>query len=138
MHLKNNRYDCQIVSDPYTQLIVASNTNYQTAGGHYQNLETREAFVNFVENPTQRSYEELLISPDIKRNELCILLSSRLYSKERYVNQDNIPWLNSMYEYEINNNYGLPEISRLGRFLLSKNYEITYLDSNFRLLVVPE
>ncbi|MFA7677944.1 MAG: hypothetical protein WCY00_00300 [Candidatus Dojkabacteria bacterium] len=137
MHLKNNKYDCQIVSDPYTQLIVASYTDYQTAGGHYQELKTREALVEFVNSPKERTYEELLIAGDIKRNNLCILLSSRIYSKKRYVNQDNIPWLNSMYEYEINNNYGIPDIEELGLFLLSKGYEIVYLDSNFRLLVVP-
>jgi hypothetical protein len=46
--------------------------------------------------------------------------------------------LNSMYEHEINNNFGIPDTSRIGFFLLSKDYEIVYLDKNFKLLVVQD
>jgi hypothetical protein len=137
-HLKNNRYDCQIISDSYTQLIVASNTHYETAGGHYQELETRRALVELIDSPGQRNYERLLTSPDIKTDNLCILLSSRIYSKENYTTSYNVPWLNSMYEHEINNNFRIPDTSRLGLFLLSKDYEIVYLDKNFKLLVVQD
>lgn len=132
--LQRNKLNCQIVSDPYTQLMVTSQTSYDTAGGQYQELFTRQALINLIENPNEETYEYLLTSTDIKEP-FCILLSSRLFSKSMYVNQNNIPWLNSMYEYQINNNYGVGNISNIIEFLDSKGFTIYYTDSNFRLFI---
>lgn len=137
-HLQYNDYNCQIISDPYTQLMIESRTSYKTAGGHYQELATRKALIEFIDNPTEETYEQLLLSPDIKTNSICILLSSRVFSKDMYLYYDHIPWLNSMYEYEINSSYGIPDIASLMHFLAPKGYQITYLDSNFRLLTLSQ
>jgi hypothetical protein len=123
---------CQIVSDPYTQLMISSRTPQHTAGGQYQELFTRKAFIEFIENPNEENYEQLLSSTDIQEP-FCILLSSRLFSKNIYTNNSNIPWLNSMYEYEINNNYGIPQIPDIIEFLQAKGFTTYYTDSNFRL-----
>jgi hypothetical protein len=130
--LNGYELQCQIVSDPYTQLIIASQTPYNTAGGQYQELFTREALTQFIQNPNEENYEKLLSSTDIQKP-FCILLSSRLFSKNMYTNNSNIPWLNSMYEYEINNNYGIPQISNIIDFLQAKDFTTYYTDSNFRL-----
>ena len=44
---KNENFNCQILSDPYTQLIVSSQTKYDTAGGQYQELFTRKTLISF-------------------------------------------------------------------------------------------
>ena len=118
--------------------MIESRTSYKTAGGHYQELATRKALIEFIDNPTEETYEQLLLSPDIKTNSICILLSSRVFSKDMYLYYDHIPWLNSMYEYEINSSYGIPDIASLMHFLAPKGYQITYLDSNFRLLTLSQ
>jgi hypothetical protein len=132
--LNENSINCQILSDPYTQLIIASKTNYDTAGGQYQELFTRQAFIDLIESPNEETYENLLTSTDIQEP-FCILLSSRLFTRGNYVNPSNIPWINSMYEYEIDNSYGIGEISDIIGFLEEKSLTTYYTDSNFRLFV---
>jgi hypothetical protein len=132
--LQENSVNCQIVSDPYTQLIIASQTTYDTAGGQYQELNSRESFMNLLEEPNEENYERLLTSTDIEEP-FCILLSSRSFSRKMYVNESNIPWINSMYEYEINNSYGIGEISDIIEFLGVKGFTTYYTDRNFRLFI---
>ncbi|MCD4756237.1 hypothetical protein K8R20_01305 [bacterium] len=131
-YLKTTDIDCQILSDPYTQIVVTGQTPYDTSGGQYQELFTRKALIEFIRNPSDTTYEELLSSNDID-TPLCFLLSTRLYSSEKYVNKSNISWLNSMYEYEINTNYNIGDFTGLIDFLKTKGYEISYSDEHFQL-----
>jgi hypothetical protein len=132
--LNEHKLDCQIVSDPYTQLVVSSQTSYDTAGGQYQELYTRKSLIEFIDNPSESNYENLLMSTDIRRP-FCLLLSGRLYSKDMYLNPDNTPWLNSMYEYEIDNSYPIGDISDIVSFLKRKGLVTYYTDNNFRLFI---
>jgi hypothetical protein len=134
--LNEHNLHCQILSDPYTQLVIASQTAYNTAGGQYQELSTRKALLQLIEEPGEDNYELLLSSADVQEP-FCILLSSRIFSKNMYTNQSNIPWLNSMYEYEINNNYNIPQIPDIIGFLKRKGFMTYYTDSNFRLFIPP-
>lgn len=132
--LKVQEFDCQILSDPYTQLVVSAKTQYDTAGGQYQDIGTRSALVNLIDDPTETNYENLLSSKEIAVP-FCILLSSRLYTKDMYLNYANVPWLNSLYEYEIDNDYGLGSTSYITQFLEKKGFLTYYTDSNFKLFV---
>lgn len=131
-YLQKNTFDCQILSDPYSQIVVTGQTSYDTAGGQYQELLTRKVLMEFIESPNEKTYEDLLSSNDIQ-TPFCLLLSGRLYTSNKYVNQSNAPWLNSMYEYEINNNYNIGDFGDLIDFLKSKDYEISYSDEHFQL-----
>lgn len=133
-HLKENNYNCQIISDPYTQLIISSETTYDTAGGQYQDLETRQALLNFIQNPNNETYENLLISQEITTMDFCILITGRTVVSKEYVNKNNIPWLNSLLEYELDNNGNIGDNTELINLLLSKDYKVSYTDSHFLLL----
>lgn len=132
-YLSDNKFDCEIVSDPYTQLIVRGNTNYETAGAQYQGLATRKAIVDFTQNPTNTTYEGILSQHEIS-NRFCFVYTSRIQSVNRYHSIENAPWINSLYEYEIDNNYGTNN-QRLTDFLLQKGFHIAYSDANNILFV---
>jgi hypothetical protein len=132
--LEENDYQCQIISDPYTQLIISSTTDYDTSGGQYQDLETRKSLLDFVTNPNNETYENLLVSREIKTMDFCILITGRIISSKEYVNQDKIPWINSLLEYELNNNEKISNNTELIDLLISKGYKVSYNDSHFLLL----
>jgi len=119
---------CQIVSDPYTQLMVRGMTLFETAQGQYQSLDTREKIVDFVTNPSDKTYEDMIIQDEIS-NRFCFLYTSRIEAALRDINPQNIGWLNKMYEYEINNNYGISN-SKLVELLSKKGFHIIYSDAN--------
>jgi hypothetical protein len=133
-YLENTDFQCQFLSDPYTQLMITGQTTYDSAGGQYQELQTRSDFIDFIQNPTEETYENLLTSSDLQ-DPFCILISSRLQAYKKYASDSNIPWLNILYEYEINNDYGVGDTSLLQEFLTTKRYEITYQDSNFIIFI---
>lgn len=123
----NNNLKCQIVSDPYTQLMIRGNTRFETAGAQYQSLDTRKAIANFTTEPNDQTYENLIEQYDVS-NRFCFLLTSRIESISRYAN-NNAPWLNNLYEYEIDNNYGVNNQS-FTDFMLKKGFKIIYSDFN--------
>ena len=125
---KQKNLECQIVSDPYTQLAVRGETLFETAAGQYQNLETRKAIVEFITKPNNKTYENMIVQYDID-SQFCFLYTSRMESIARYVNPNNIPWINNLYDYEINNNYGVYN-QNLVDLLLNKGFHIIYSDSN--------
>lgn len=119
---------CQIVSDPYTQLMVRGMTLFETAEGQYQSLDTRKSMIAFVSNPSDKTYEEMIVQDEIS-NRFCFLYTSRIESASRDINPQNVAWLNNMYDYEINNNYGVSN-SGLIDLLSKKGFHIIYSDSN--------
>jgi len=132
-YLSNNNLNCQIVSDPYTQLMVRGNTEYETAGAQYQGLNTRKAIVNFAQKPDNTTYEEILSQHEIS-NRFCFIYTSRIEAISRYQSINNVPWVNNLYEYEINNNNGVNN-ENLTVFMLKKGFSITYSDYNNILFV---
>lgn len=119
---------CQIVSDPYTQLMVRGQTHLETAQGQYQSLETREGIIDFVSNPNDATYESMIVQNEIS-NRFCFLYTSRMESAYRDLNPQNVAWLNRMYDYEINNNYGVSN-PKLVELLSKKGFHIIYSDAN--------
>lgn len=121
-----------IISDPYTQLIVASLGNIDTANAQYMQLETRNNLIAYLENPNFKTYEELLTSPGIPGGEeIHILYTSRL---ERSIKLNDHSWQHNLYSLPINNSYPISLLpqrlirdqKRLGRRLL-------YISDNFIL-----
>ena len=125
---KKKNLECQIVSDPYTQLVVRGETLFETAEGQYQGLDTRKAIAEFIAEPNDKTYENMIVQYDID-SRFCFLYTSRIESAARYINPENIPWINNLYDYEINNNYGVYN-QDLVDLLLNKGFHIIYSDSN--------
>ena len=132
-YLSTKELNCEIVSDPYTQLMVRGNTNYETAGAQYQGLETRKAIINFIQNPTDENYEGMLSQHEIS-NRFCFVYTSRMEAVNRYHSLENVPWINNLYEYEIDNNYGINN-QKFTDFMLKKGFHIAYSDTNNILFV---
>lgn len=119
---------CQIVSDPYTQLMVRGTTLFETAQGQYQSLDTRKVIIDFVSNPNDATYESMIVQSEIS-NRFCFLYTSRIESASRDINPQNVAWLNNMYNYEINNNYRVFN-PKLVELLSKKGFHIIYSDTN--------
>jgi hypothetical protein len=129
---ENNLTDTFIVSDPYTQLIVASLGNLDTAHAQYMSLDTRYALLEYLKNPSVETYEKLLLSPGIPaREEITILYTSRL---ERSLRLEDIAWTYNIYSLPLDNSYPigilqdnlLKDQRRLGN-------ELIYISDNFIL-----
>ncbi len=113
--------------------MVRGNTNYETAGAQYQGLSTRKAIIDFILNSTDETYEEILSQHEVSSH-FCFIYSSRMEAVSRYQNIDNVPWINNLYEYEINNNYGVSN-KDLTAFMLKKGFSIAYSDYNNILFI---
>ena len=108
--------------------MVRGMTLFETAQGQYQSLDTRRSMITFVSNPNNKTYEEMIVRDEIS-NRFCFLYTSRIESASRDINPQNVAWLNNMYDYEINNNYGVSN-QKLIELLSNKGFHIIYSDSN--------
>lgn len=129
---KNDLTDTFILSDPYTQLVLTSLGNVDTANAQYMQLETRENLLKYLENPSIQTYEKLLPSPGIPGgSKIQILYTSRL---ERSIKLNDYSWLYNIYSLPINNSY---PITILKEDLLEDQRrvkrELIYISDNFIL-----
>lgn len=107
---ENNLTDTFIISDPYTQLIIASFGNIDTANAQYMRLETRKNLIEYLETPGIKTYEKLLTSPGIPPGtEIYILYTSRL---ERALELEDYAWLHNIYSLPIDNSYPLNAVNK--------------------------
>jgi hypothetical protein len=130
---ENNLTDRFIVSDPYTQIIIASLGNIDTVNAQYMPLETRENLLRYLENPSAQTYEQLLTSPGIPaREDITILYTSRLH---RSIELNDQAWLYNVYSLPTNNSYSINEV---GKYLIEDqerlNNDLIYISDNFVLL----
>jgi hypothetical protein len=121
-----------IISDPYTQLIVAAFGNVDTVNAQYMPLETRKNFIEYLKNPSVRTYEQLLTSPGIPAKEdITILYSSRLH---RTIELNDQAWLYNVYSLPTNNSYS---IHKVGEDLIKDQKRLgkdsIYISNNFFL-----
>jgi hypothetical protein len=129
---ENDLTDRFIISDPYTQLIVAAFGNVDTVNAQYMPLETRKNFIEYLKNPSVRTYEQLLTSPGIPAKEdITILYSSRLH---RTIELNDQAWLYNVYSLPTNNSYS---IHKVGEVLIKDqkrlNKDSIYISNNFFL-----
>ena len=98
-----NKHDEEtfIVSDPYTQLVIAALTRTETPNAQYMPLETRANVQQYLTDPNPANYETLRKSPGIPNGtDFDILYTSRLYRSLLY---EDTSWLYNMYSLNINN-----------------------------------
>lgn len=131
-YLNENKTSKFILSDPYTQLIVASLTNVDTANAQYMSLQTRENLLKYIKNPSLESYENLITSPGIpKDSKFELLYTSRIH--RAILNEDN-SWIYNMYSLSINNT---EEIGELDKDFLKEMERVgispIYISDNFIL-----
>ena len=129
---ENNLTDTFIISDPYTQLIVASLGNIDTANAQYMPQETRKNFLEYLENPGVDTYEKLLTSPGIPGGkDISILYTSRIH---RSLNLDDRAWIYNIYSLPVSNSYS---INKVGENLLRDqerlDKDLIYISDNFIL-----
>jgi hypothetical protein len=129
---ENNLVNTYIISDPYTQLIVASLGNVDTAHAQYMSLETRSALLEYLQKPTVETYENLLLSPGIPgRKDISILYTFRL---ERSLKLDDSSWIYNIYSLPLDNSYTIgivPDDLLNDQKRLDK--ELIYISDNFIL-----
>ncbi len=129
---QNNLTDKFILSDPYTQIIIASLGNVDTANAQYMDLETRKNLLKYLENPNTDTYEDLLTSPGIPaREDITILYTSRLH---RSIELNDQAWLYNVYSLPTNNSYS---INKIGEDLIKDQKrlkkDLIYISDNFVL-----
>lgn len=108
-YLKENKDITYIVSDPYTQIIVAALANVDTANAQYMNLKTRQNLITYLENPDSSTYETLITSPGIETDNPTILYSSRLHTS---ITEKNTSWTYNIYSLEKDNSKPIIEIDK--------------------------
>lgn len=121
-YLNRERTFSTILSDPYTQLIVAAFTNTETVQAQYMNLDTRKNLLEYIKNPSVQTYEKLITSPGIPKNDnFDVLYTSRIY---RAINNQDDSWIYNLYSLSINNSEDIEdlndelikEMARTGRY----------------------
>jgi hypothetical protein len=131
-YLNTERTGSLILSDPYTQLIVAALTNTDTVQAQYMSLGTRENLLKYMTEPTPQTYEDLISSEGIPRNDnFDVLYTSRIY---RAINNQDNSWMYNIYSLSINNTEKIEEpnkqlineMERVGRYPI-------YISDNFIL-----
>lgn len=107
-YLKTEKPNKIVLSDPYTQLVVASLANVDTAQAQYMQLETREDLYKFLKNPITRTHESLLNSKSLlQNNDFDLIYSSRLHRSLQY---DSTAWINNIYSLDINSNEKIDDV----------------------------
>jgi hypothetical protein len=121
-----------IISDPYTQLILTSATNIDTANAQYMDLETRQNLLAYLEDPKSETYETLILSPGIPGGrDLLILHTSRL---ERSLKLNDKAWTYNIYSIQLENSYKIEEESEdLLKHQESLGKKAIYISDHFTL-----
>jgi hypothetical protein len=100
---ENNLSNTFIISDPYTQIIIAALGNIDTANAQYMRLETRNSLYRYLKFPQTFTYEQLITSPGTPtRKDIFLLYTSRL---ERTLDLNDNSWTFNMYSLPIDNSY---------------------------------
>lgn len=131
-YLRENRTNSYILSDPYTQLIVASLAGVDTIQAQYMSIETRKSLLEYLKDPKIETYENLITSPGIPRNDnFDVLYSSRIY--RAFKNQDD-SWIYNIYSLNINNSEKIenPDYELIQEMARTGRYPI-YISENFIL-----
>ncbi len=130
-YLKTSPKNCLIVSDPYTQIIIAGLTNNKTADAQYMLTESRRKLVDFYKDPNPNSYQDLHGIKELKGvKNICFLYTSRI---EEAVKLNNVLWVDNIYSYIVNNNYPIGNSKKLIDFMATRGYQITFQNENFIL-----
>jgi hypothetical protein len=131
-YLKENPTNKMIISDPYTQLVVASLTNTDTLEAQYMQLDTRTNLYEYLKNPAIETYENLLTSTSFPSDDnFCILFTSRLYKSIHY---EDTAWMYNIYSLNINNTEKIEKVSdELIKDQLRTKRKPVYISDNFVL-----
>jgi hypothetical protein len=128
----NSLQNSFIVSDPYTQIVIAALGNVDTANAQYMQLETRNNLLEYLENPSVDTYDKLLTSSGIPGGtEINILYTSRL---ERTIQLNDYAWLHNIYSLPINNSYAITILDEdLLEYQKRQEKKLIYISDNFIL-----
>lgn len=126
---------CYFISDPHTQLTIATLANKQTAGGNYQQLDLREEIDDLLDKP---SFKDL---QDIKKQapeglSTCFIYSARL--KQIYEDPDlRESWLGNIYLYPLDTYREIDtNVDPVAVFLSNVGNEPVYKDLYFAVYVL--
>lgn len=129
---ENPLIDTLVISDPYTQLMVASLANIDTANAQYMSLETRQNLLSYLTEPNVQTYEQLITSPGVEGGkDIAIIYSSRI---ARTLELEDISWTYNIYSLPLNNSHNIQTLDKgLKADLERQGKEIVYISNNFIL-----
>lgn len=128
-----NNYDskCIVLSDPYTQIIIAGFTDFSTANAQYMELDSRRTLVSFITNPSDETYSKLINITELKpytNEDICFVYTSRL---DEAIKTNQTYWTENIYSYILENNYPIRSTVALRGYLDSIGYKIVFNNPNF-------
>jgi hypothetical protein len=126
--LKNRETECIFVSDPLSQILIESLGEKQTARAQYIRPESRKEIFEFIQTPSEDTYQNLKNIEELKGREMCFVHSSRLNSS---VQREETYWLSHMYSIIVDNSVKLDNIKEVSNFMREKGYKIIYRDLDF-------
>lgn len=132
--LTKNKLSCTVLSDPYTQLMVATYTGTETAKAHYLKLPSRKLLDEFVSAPTDKAYSDLLKIPEVEQEtDVCFIYTGRL---QRSITRAEKFWLQNIYTYTLDNNLKVNN-QPLVELLEAKSARVLFSDDHFILFRLP-
>lgn len=133
-YLNNHQLNCLVISDPYTQIIIAGYTGLPTASAQYMVPDSRKAIQAFDKSPSSQTYKSLTSITELKSydGELCFLYTSRL-QESTVLNYDT--WTGNIYSYIIDNNYPIKSSPAAVNYLLNNQKgKLMFKNANFYLI----
>lgn len=131
-YFKTQKTSNIVVSDPYTQLMIASLTNTDTVQAQYMQLSTRENLLNYLKDPTPKTYEAMITSPGFPSQDTFELLyTSRLQNS---LIADDTSWIFNIYSLNINNGGEIQKVDeKLINDMARTGRKPIYIGKNFVL-----
>lgn len=129
-YLKENNIGCQVISDPYTQIVIAGLTDYQTMNGQYMSLEARESIMKFINEPSINNYSELKSHLSNSEESVCFIYSGRL---EGSLYEGRTAWVKNIYTLPIRNDYSVMRNNGLRVFMEENQSKILFEDNAYIL-----
>mgnify|MGYP001445058932 CR=1 FL=1 len=126
--------NCRIISDPYTQIVVASASSYQTAYAQYMPVELRQELFDLIQAPNEGKYRAVVGYKTDKYTPAesnCLLYSYRLTGTTK----DNEFWLGSVYNLNLNpgETSKVSQQDPIVRFMRARGHGLLFADENYIL-----
>ncbi len=132
-HLRTlENLDCIFVSDPLTQIQIEGIGTQPTANAQYILPISSKYIYRFVNQPNQRTYEDLKNIKELKGRKMCFVYSSTLQTA---LKRNDTTWLSHMYSLPKDSSVEIQQPSLVKYFLLTNQYEITHQDSQFIVFI---
>ncbi len=123
--LKNTQLDCEVVTDPFSQIAITGLTKFQTYQGQYMSPDYRKIIHNFLQKPNEATLGAVLAYLD--QENTCFIYSYRL--EEARVEKIDM-WANQLYYYVVDSSKTLNDDLEPIK-VLDKDMNLVYRDKYY-------